>query len=202
MKKNIFIARTFNDNTDYYEASFDYESALANAKAMYSHLTADERKKNTVVVEGYYGIEVPDDDTRSAFELVEQIMRDWDEDKYYNLINGNTDHYEDISRIMEEKNMKEKRKIEVGFQLGDGCEYNGGVNYMLSEDGNLYAEVLLPGEEVKEDYGYMALKNAILKLAEENGVPTEDLVFWYDGQEQYLSDDARLEVEVKSDYRG
>ena len=202
MKKNIYIARTFNDNTDSYEVSFDYENALANAKAMFSHLTADERKKNTVVVEGYYGIDVPDDDTRSAFELVEQIMRDWDEDKYYNLINGNADHYENISRIMEEKNMKEKRKIEVGFQLGDGCEYNGGVNYMLSEDGNLYAEVLLPDEEVKEDYGYMALKDAILKIAKENGVPTEDLVFWYDGQEQYLSDDARLEVEVKSDYRG
>lgn len=89
---------------------------------------------------------------------------------------------------------------------------DGTHNFMLSEDGTLYAETTLPediideiGERVSpvsEDYGYMALKAAIIDLAAANGIPADTLEFYYDGQEDFLTEDARADVAVRFDYRG
>ena len=97
-------------------------------------------------------------------------------------------------------------KLNVTFTADGRC------NLMASEDGALYAETVLPediidedGERVSpvgEDYGYFALKAAIVELAKAHGIDAADLVFWYDGQEQYLSEDARAACAVASDYRG
>lgn len=53
---------------------------------------------------------------------------------------------------------------------------------MMAEiDGvELYAEVVLPDEDVAEDYGYDELKAEILEQAEENDIPADTLHFWYD----------------------
>ena len=58
-------------------------------------------------------------------------------------------------------------------------------NALHTLDGTIRATVAVP-EGASEDYGYLAMKNAI--LAAYKG--TEPLAFWYDGQEQYLAPDA------------
>ena len=76
------------------------------------------------------------------------------------------------------------------------------VNAMTSTDGNLYAECVWP-DGTEEDYGYMALKAAIIDLATAHGIDASTLVFWYDGQEQYLSADAKdMSITVSADWRG
>lgn len=93
------------------------------------------------------------------------------------------------------------KKLNIQFKGGEGCAFNGGVNFMISDDGRFYAETPIIDESVEEDYGYFSLKNAIVALANQNGVSPDRLIFWYDGQENYLSDDARQEVEVATEYR-
>lgn len=83
-------------------------------------------------------------------------------------------------------------KIEIGFQAGEGRDIHGGVNYMINNDYDLYAEIAVPDEPVDEEYGYFALKEAIIKQAAEKGIEKERLAFWYDGQEQYLSKAANV----------
>ena len=58
-------------------------------------------------------------------------------------------------------------------------------NMLHTLDNAIRATVPVP-EGASEDYGYLAMKDAI--LAAYHG--TESLAFWYDGQEQYLEADA------------
>lgn len=62
--------------------------------------------------------------------------------------------------------------------------YEGG-NTLHSEDMTIRATVKVP-DGASEDYGYLAMKAAILKAYHGN----ETLSFWYDGQEQHLEADA------------
>ena len=55
--------------------------------------------------------------------------------------------------------------------------------------------IAVPDEPVDEEYGYFALKEAIIKQAAEKGIEKERLAFWYDGQEQYLSKAAKVGCE-------
>lgn len=74
------------------------------------------------------------------------------------------------------------------FESGEGRHFNGGVNYMISVDGSVYAECMVPAD-ASEDYGYLTLKNAIMS----KGVKAD---FLYDGQEEFLEPDADAECEV------
>lgn len=85
---------------------------------------------------------------------------------------------------------KEARKVKkIYFEASpDG-------NTLHSMDNSIRATVPVP-EGASEDYGYLAMKNAI--LAAYHGA--ESLEFWYDGQEQYLDPDAaegdpRIEID-------
>lgn len=92
-----------------------------------------------------------------------------------------------------------KRRIQ--FEMGPGHHYDD-VNYMMDEAGELYAECAVPSNNVFEDYGYNSLKKAIIELAEEHGISADELEFQYDGQEQFLSEDADAYCAVYSDYSG
>ena len=80
--------------------------------------------------------------------------------------------------------------MKITFEAGEGRNFHGGVNYMIAEDGSIYAECKVP-EGASEDYGYMTMKNAIMKQAD-----AESLEFWYDGQEDLLEADASADCEV------
>lgn len=58
-------------------------------------------------------------------------------------------------------------------------------NVLHTLDNTIRACVEVP-EGASDDYGYMAMKNAILKAYH----GTEPLEFWYDGQEAFLNPDA------------
>ena len=86
-------------------------------------------------------------------------------------------------------------KIEkIQFEAGTGKHFDG-VNLLRGEaDGySIYAEVKVP-EGASEDYGYIAMKKAILEK-----LPELKADFWYDGQEQFLAEDADVDCEVYLD---
>ena len=66
----------------------------------------------------------------------------------------------------------------VDFFQGEGRHFPGFVNYLLSQDGgSIYAEIAVP-DDASEDYGYLAMKKAILA-----GVPAGTTVdWWYDAK--------------------
>lgn len=82
----------------------------------------------------------------------------------------------------------------IQFEAGRGQHFDG-VNLLRGEaDGhNIYAEVEVP-EGASEDYGYITMKKAIL-----GQIPELKASFWYDGQEQYLAEDANADCEVYLD---
>lgn len=84
--------------------------------------------------------------------------------------------------------------MKVTFEAGTGLHYEDCVNFMLTADRKVYAEVEVP-EGASEDYGYMELKKAIT----ENYTGSEPLEFWYDGQENQLSADAYVACDVYLD---
>lgn len=65
MEKDIFIARSANENTDAYKAFFDFFDAYDAAKSYYDHLTAAEKLLNRVTLE-HWKIDAPADDARDA----------------------------------------------------------------------------------------------------------------------------------------
>lgn len=73
-------------------------------------------------------------------------------------------------------------KYEISFEGGEGRYTTKAVNYMMAEVNGveLYAEVVLPDEDVADDYGYEELKAEILEQAAENNIPADTLHFWYD----------------------
>lgn len=75
--------------------------------------------------------------------------------------------------------------MRISFEAGEGKHVNGGVNFMRSTDGQVYAEIAVP-DGASEDYGYLGMKDAIKAVY----TGAEPLEFWYDGQEDKLADDA------------
>ena len=82
----------------------------------------------------------------------------------------------------------------IQFEAGQGQHFDG-VNLLRGEaDGySIYAEIEVP-EGASEDYGYLTMKKAILEK-----LPELMADFWYDGQEQYLAEDAEADAEVYLD---
>lgn len=89
MKKTIWIAREFDDNSDAMRVTFDREQAEAMAQSYFDHLTAAERKTHTVSIEGYI-VEVADDDTRDADTLWSDLIIEDDPATY------NPDYYSEV----------------------------------------------------------------------------------------------------------
>ena len=90
--------------------------------------------------------------------------------------------------------MKNTTGMEIMIEAGTGRQFDGEVNYMLTADRKVYAEVEVP-ENASEDYGYMAMKNAIAEAY----TGTEPLEFWYDGCENRLNPDAYIACGVYLD---
>lgn len=86
--------------------------------------------------------------------------------------------------------------MKIQFEAGTGIHFSGGVNFLRSLDGALYAECPVPESGASEDYGYMTLKAALLKACESSGIATDALEFWYDGQERFLNPDAYAACET------
>lgn len=86
----------------------------------------------------------------------------------------------------------------VQFESGTSNHSGAGVNYLLDKLGDiiLYAETEVP-DGASDDYGYMSLKESIIEQAKAAGLDPSMLHFWYDGQEQYLADDAYTNCETK-----
>lgn len=84
------------------------------------------------------------------------------------------------------------------FESGEGRYFNGGVNFIKGYDvatgEEVYAEIATP-EDCSEDYGYLTMKKAILKTLKDCGFKRK-LRSHYDGQEQFLSEDADVDADV------
>ena len=87
---------------------------------------------------------------------------------------------------------KEEKMYEITFEAGTSRHGSCGVNLMICpDDHDLYAEIAVP-EDASDDYGYFNLKEEIIRKATAKGIPASQLVFWYDGMELYLEEDARV----------
>ena len=84
------------------------------------------------------------------------------------------------------------------FESGEGRYFNGGVNFIKGYDvatgEGIYAEIATP-EDCSEDYGYITMKKAILKALLDNGYKGK-IRSHYDGQEQFLAEDADVDADV------
>lgn len=83
----------------------------------------------------------------------------------------------------------------VQFMAGEGRNFQGGVNYLLSTDGRIYAEVKVP-EGASDDYGYLTMVYAVQEKANQIGLDLNDYDFWYADQSDFLEADAEAECEV------
>lgn len=86
-----------------------------------------------------------------------------------------------------------KKEYFIQFEAGTN-ESGEGINYMVCIDNPaLYAELKVPDGDIDEEYGYFTLKNKILRQAEKLGISADQLKFWWDGQERFLSPQAHAE---------
>ncbi len=68
-----------------------------------------------------------------------------------------------------------------------------------ADDGfKITASVTVP-EGASEDYGYLAMKSAIMMELDMRAIDTEYIDFQYDGQEDGLADDADADADVLLD---
>lgn len=94
-------------------------------------------------------------------------------------------------------------KMDVAFFAGESRNTGKGVNYLLggSFDGDeyIYAECEVPEDdsEFSEDYGYLTMKASLVKALQKAGVSLDRFSFQYDGQEQFLAEDASADCEVR-----
>lgn len=183
MEKTIYIVydEPKKGDGDIFEncPTFDRDKAVKAARYAWDHLTTREQEKRNVYV-GIHTVTLPDDDHRSAEQIYRDLMGE-DEWPY--------DH--DVIEIQEEK------PIEIQFESGEGIHFRGGVNMLVNRSG-IYAECPIT-DDASDDYGYLTLKKAILAKMEELNLKTDNLVFWYDGQEQFLDPDASADCEVYVD---
>lgn len=76
---------------------------------------------------------------------------------------------------------------------------NGNILWGEAEDGfKITASVKVP-EDASEDYGYLTMKSAIMMELELREIDTEEISFQYDGQEQFLNEDADADTDVLID---
>lgn len=100
--------------------------------------------------------------------------------------------YETMTSIISiKKGEKPVKKYDFSFEAGQGLHVSGCVNYMCCPDlhPDIYAEIEVP-DDASEDYGYLFLKQEIIKQAAAAGIDRSQLSFWYDGQESSLFPDA------------
>ena len=71
-------------------------------------------------------------------------------------------------------------------------------NCLADIEGAVIARCAVP-EGASDDYGYLTMKRAILGALAARNVPSDNLVFWYDGQEQFLNADAAASCNVSLD---
>lgn len=184
MEKTIYIVydEPKKGDGDIFEncPTFDRDKAVKAARYAWDHLTTREQEKRNVYV-GIHTVTLPDDDQRSAEQIYHDLMGE-DEWPY--------DH--DVIEIQEEK------PIEIQFESGEGIHFRGGVNLLTTRQGNtikIYAECKVP-DDASDDYGYLTMKKAVLAEMSKRGLATDNFVFWYDGQENFLEPDADVECEV------
>ena len=92
------------------------------------------------------------------------------------------------------------KTYDLQFEAAPARHFDKDVNILHTfDDDTLYAECIWP-EGTEEDFGYFALKDAIIELAAAHGIAAEQLHFQYDGQEQYLSADAKAAASVYTEY--
>lgn len=86
-------------------------------------------------------------------------------------------------------------KMNFQFEAANG----GNVLRGEAEDGfRITAFVVVPGD-VSNDYGYLTMKTAIMEELDMREIPTEQIHFPYDGQEQHLMVDASVGTDVVID---
>lgn len=85
--------------------------------------------------------------------------------------------------------------MKLQFFAGEGKHF-GSVNYIIgeSQEIDIYGEIEVP-EGASEDYGFLAIKGAILKALEKMGKEPE-LSWPYEGQEDCLAADASAKAPV------
>ena len=99
-----------------------------------------------------------------------------------------------LKELIRNDMMKGERTMKIQFEAGTDAAGRG-INYMLClEDRDLYAEIEVP-EGASEDFGYFILKQEIIALAADKGIGSDELEFWYDGQENNLAPDADGNIE-------
>ena len=83
--------------------------------------------------------------------------------------------------------------MEMQFFGGEGRRFKS-VNYMICKDGDvsIYAEVEVP-ENASEDYGYLTMKDEILRRLPED---VANSIVWFYDNDDCLEDDARADCDV------
>ena len=90
-------------------------------------------------------------------------------------------------------------ETEVFYLDGKGDTRFNVMAVNLPEGKKILAMCEWPDDNDIEEYGYFALKNAIIDACARVEIDSSSLSFWYDGQEQSLSEDASANVEVSVD---
>jgi len=102
-------------------------------------------------------------------------------------IDGEWYYYDDLE-------YKEVDDEDLQFQFEASPE--GNILWAENDEIRIKATVEVP-DGASEDYGYLAMKREIKKVLEEKGLTAS---FQYDGQEQYLAEDANDgDVEIEED---
>jgi len=127
---------------------------------------------------------------RTQWEHLTKAEQEHRKDFYIALAFKGEDGQIDWNTVTEAISLKHRHMVQ--FESGPGRTHPGTVNYLICLGlPALYAEIPVP-DDAEEDYGYLNLKDKILEQAENAGIDPLTLEFWYDGQEQYLSDQARI----------
>ena len=85
--------------------------------------------------------------------------------------------------------------IKINFYGGEGKRFKN-VNYLISEDGRVYAECNIQNnitEEDAEDYGYLTMKNAIIDELETKGL---DVEIEFPCNDELLDENASVDCDV------
>ena len=87
--------------------------------------------------------------------------------------------------------------MKMRFQFeADG---DGNTLWGQADDGfKITASVKVP-DGASEDYGYLTMKNVILDELDFREISTDEVTFQYDGQEQFLAEDAFADTDVTLD---
>ena len=122
-----------------------------------------------------------------AIEMVGRINNEATDENVE--IDGQLYYYDDLEyKAVDDEDLQ--------FQFEASPE--GNILWAENDDVRIKAVVEVP-EGASEDYGYLAMKREIKKVLEEKGLTAS---FWYDGQEQYLAEDANdgdVEMDIEEE---